>query len=60
MTNYERIMQDITIDMIANRFGHINVSHNGCPKGTEPTEYCTQQKTCRDCWLDYLKQEVGE
>lgn len=60
MTNYEKIMQNLTVEMIAQRLGHINLSVNGCPRGNEPANYCTQQKSCRECWLDYLNQEVGE
>lgn len=54
MTNADRIRQ-MTDEELAE---FMEPYDSGCPRWKENLIPCTQRRNCRDCWLDWLKQEA--
>lgn len=55
MTNADRIrsMTDEELGKLLNEFGH-------CPLSRNIGDDCTRYDRCRDCWIDWVKEEAKE
>ena len=55
MTNYDRI-KNMTVEELAD---YLKIKD--CPKPFKTGKIkCPTKGTCRECWIDYLNQEVEE
>ena len=56
MTNADKIRQMSDEELAQHLF---DVSNYACPPGKEfTTVFCGKYPDCKECWLDWLKQEV--
>lgn len=51
-TNFDKI-KSYSLDEFINVFAPV-----GCPPTTDYKESCNMNRTCQDCWRDYLTKEV--
>ena len=64
MTEYDKIMQDMSPNKFATFMADRSTDNDRCPKSPSiaDLEWCRKHSTCRECWLDYwldyLNQEV--
>ena len=60
MTNFEKIMQETTIESMATAKALNNYCNGNFDKCLELRDKHKGSTACYFCWLAYLKQEVGE
>lgn len=60
MTNYDKIMQETTVERLATEKAINSYCHGKFDKCLELRNKYKGSKACYFCWLDYLRQEANE